>query len=111
MRHRHGTTITILRAFEGLDDFNNPIAGPTPPTVVEGCAVAPRMSTEPTIRGRHGVIVGLTLYAPPGTVILPTDRITIGGNDYQVEGEPGVWKNPFSGSTPGIEVALKRAEG
>lgn len=95
----------------GVDQYGDP-TGVTPDALtVSGCAVAPRSSSEPTERGRVGVIVGLTLYAPYGSDIIHTDQIEVDGTVYDIEGEPGLWANPFTGSRPGMEVALKRAEG
>jgi hypothetical protein len=30
---------------------------------------------------------------------------------YEIDGEPGEWRSPFSGWHPGIEVAVTRVEG
>lgn len=91
--------------------YGDPIASTTATTDVPGCAIAPRASSESTARGRDGVIVGLTVYAPAGTDITRTDRIDIGGIEYRVEGEPGTWVSPFDGRERGIEIAVTRAVG
>ena len=107
-----GTTITVLRDSPGgFDEHNDPISSSTTRTDIAGCGVAPRYSSEPSTLGRNGVIVGLTIFAPYGSDILFTDRIEIAGVVYLVEGTPENWLNPFTGSTPGMEIAVKRAVG
>ena len=107
-----GTTVTILRAAPGgFDAYGDPIVSVTERTDIDGCGVAPRYSTEPTERGRQGVIIGLSVYAPSGSDIVSTDRLEIDGLTYVVDGEPAEWINPFTGSRPGLEVAARRATG
>ena len=108
----HGRTVTIVRgSTDGYDEYGDPSSGSVSRTVVRGCAVAPRSSSEPDARGRRGVVVGLTLFAPHGTDIRFTDTVEVDGTAYEVEGEPGVWVSPFTGWSPGVEVALSRAGG
>lgn len=112
-----GQTVTIVRGTPGgRDEYGDTIAGTSERIDVTGCAVAPRSSErrtsdEGTERGRYGVIVGLSLYAPPGTVLRRTDQIEIDGVLYDVDGETGVWRNPYTTAVRGVEVALRRAEG
>ena len=108
-----GETVTVLRMVETTTDrYGRPVqTWPEPGVDVDGCAVAPRTSTEPAQVGRQGVITGVTVYLPAGTAIGPHDRVRARGVVYDVEGEPGDWRNPYSGRTPGIEVALTRHEG
>lgn len=106
------TTVTVRRLSPGgFDVYGDPQSSTATTTTVVGCAVAPRQSTEPTERGRVGVIVGLTLYAPYDTDIRSGDLITVDSVIYEVEGEPGKWKHPVTNREAGIEVALRRAAG
>jgi hypothetical protein len=112
MRHPHGQTVTIVRAVPGgTDVYGDPIPGTVTRIDVPGTAVASRYSTEPTERGRQGVIVGLTIYPPANSGFLFTDQVEVKGALFDVEGDPGEWENPFTGDTPGMEIALKRAVG
>lgn len=44
--------------------------------------------------------------------INPKDRVRVNGEDYEVVGEAGDYRNdPFSGPWAGQQVALKRVEG
>lgn len=107
-----GEVVTILRdAPGGFDAYGDPVTSTTTRIPVTGCAVAPRYSTEPTVRGHVGVIIGLSWYIPAGVSVLYTDRAEIAGVVYLIEGEPGAWVNPFTGHDFGFEVALKRAVG
>lgn len=124
MRHPHGETVTIVRATPGtMDAYGDPIPGTVARIDVPGTAVAPRMSTEPTERGRQGVIVGWTIYPPANSGFRFTDQVELPGVTMlnadgeivpapcEIEGEPAEWENPFTGDTPGAEIALKRAAG
>lgn len=109
-----GEPVTIYhRRQVDTDAHGNPVFGwPEPGTTVDGCAVAPRSSSEPDEIGRDAVITGITVYLPPNTVVTPTDRLRARGTVYEVVGEPGDWRNPFTGGQPwGIEVACQRVEG
>jgi hypothetical protein len=76
---------------------------------VPGALVAPRTATEDTGRGRRDVIVGLTAYLPPGFPLDSDDWVEVEGLTYEVEGEPGVWRDPSSGREVGTELALTRS--
>lgn len=113
MQFAHGETITIQRAGITTDRYGNEVADWTNPTetTVAGCALAPRTEDESRANARQGVIIGLTLYAPPGTDLRATDRIVARGETFEVDGFPGDWANPFTGTEFGIEAALRRVEG
>lgn len=107
-----GQTVTVLRSTPGgYDADGDPVTSTTAEHDIEGCAVAPRTSEPVDGRGRQGVIVGLTLYAPAGADLLHTDQVRIDGVVYEIDGEPGVWRSPYSDTVAGIEVALARGEG
>lgn len=85
-------TVTLLRtAGGGFDAYGDPVAGTVVEYAVAGCMVAPVTSTEPSDRGREGVVIGWTVYAPAGTVALHADRIRIRGVSCAVEGVSGDW--------------------
>lgn len=104
----HGQTITIVHA-GSTDVYGDPTAGTS--VDVAGCAIAPRSSSDITDRARSGIIVGLTAYFPPDTVILSSDSFVIAGTVWQLDGESGDWTSPFTGWKPGVEAALKRGAG
>lgn len=111
MPFANGTTVTVTRRTQsGTDAYNNPTYTTTTHTV-ENCGVAPRGEGDATDAGRQGVIVGVTLYAPFGANIQADDIITIGGEDFRIEGDPGSWSSPYSGVGRVVQVALTRTEG
>lgn len=105
-------TVTVLRAGTTTDRYRNVVADWSNParTEVPGCAVAPGTSSEENA-GRTAVIAGLTVYLPAGADVRPADRIEIRGVVYDIDGEPGDWRNPFTDTRAGLEVALRRVTG
>ena len=95
----------------GVDEYGDPVTSTETLATIAGCAVAPRSSSDITERGRAGVIVGLSLYAPHGTDIRHDDLFDIDGTRYESDGEEGTWESPFSGWAAGVELALRRAVG
>jgi hypothetical protein len=85
-------TVTLLRESPGgFDAYGDPITSTTTRIDVDDCLVAPRTSTEPTERGREGVVTGWQVIAPDGTSALYTDGIEIRGVTCRIEGEVGNW--------------------
>ena len=110
----HGETVTVLSTTTTRDDYGNETTTVT--QVAWGpVALAPRTATEGTDPHAPAVIVGLTIYGPPtfadgsALVIDADDQILIGETLYDVDGEAGDWRSPFTGWHPGVEVALVRA--
>lgn len=105
-----GVTVIVHRP-GGVDQFGDPDPG-TPPTshVLTGCATAPRTASETDNRGST-VFIGLSLYADHDADIGPADKVEVEGLLYEVVGEPGRWKNPFTSRKAGLEVALTRVTG
>lgn len=113
MRFPHGITVTRLRAplvpdgYGGTErDWNAPDSLEVGP-----CAVAPLVEDEAHQRGRVGVTEAWTLYAPYDADIEAHDRIVHEGRTFDVDGDPGRWRSPFSGREHGMAVRLVRQEG
>lgn len=103
-----GETVTILRAEEADEDS---MGNPTTTDVeipVEGCAFAPGSSAESTATFGGRTDTDGTVYAPSGTVFLPSDRLRIRGVLYTVDGDPQQWINPYSNRAAGVVVNVKR---
>lgn len=108
-----GDEVVIVRPGPPTEDvYGNDVPGPSTEIPVPGCAVAPREagSTELT-DARDTVIEGLVLYAPHGTVVRPTDQVRVGGDLYEVVGQPGSFRSPFTGSTGPVVVSLTLVTG
>lgn len=114
----YGETIVRLRRGDspGRDPRGQPIPGPLTETEMPGCVVAPRAET-PQVGGdqqqaRDTVIVGWTVYAPPGADVATTDQFRIRGEVCEVTGEPGDWgRNPFTGLLGPVQFAADRVTG
>lgn len=111
-----GETITIVRPGPPTEDiYGNDVPGPPTEIPIPGCSVSPRDGTgsasNELLDARDTVITGLTLYAPYGTDIRATDRVRIGAELYEVDGQPGSFRSPFTGSTGPVAVALELVTG
>lgn len=113
-----GEDVVRLRrgASPGRDPRGQPIPGPLVETTVQGCVVTPRQST-PQVGGdeqqaRDTVIVGWTVYAPPGSDWLTTDQVRIRGEVCEITGEPGDWgRSVFTGTAGPVQFAADRVTG
>ncbi|WP_030757213.1 hypothetical protein [Streptomyces sp. NRRL F-5135] len=113
-----GETVRILRTglSPGRDPRGQPLPGPDESFDVYGCVVTPRAQTlqvgGPEQQGRDTVIVGYTVYAPPGTQVRTTDKARIRGEVCEITGEPGDWgRSPFTGTRGPVQVAADRVTG
>lgn len=111
-----GDTVTILRPGPPTEDvYGNDVPGTPTEICVPGCAVSPRDSTgagtNEITDARDTVIVGLTLYAPAGTDIRATDQVRVNGELYEVDGQPGRFRSPFTSSAGPVVVALELVTG
>ena len=107
-----GEPVVFEAAVSGTEDVHgNPVDSWGQPVTVDGCAFDPGGSTESIEPGRAPVVTSPRIYAPPGTVVGRRDRATVRGVTYLVDGDPALWRNPYTGSEPGIVVELERAHG
>lgn len=109
------TTVTLLRAAPaGQDGYGNDTLTFTAVTV-PGCVVWPSAasSSDELTAGRDTVITGLTVLAPPGTLVAPADRMQVPGypETFDVVGQPAAWISPLTGTRPGVQVSLRRVTG
>lgn len=108
-----GEILTLLRP-PPKDRNGDPTAPPTS-TVLANCPVWPRDSNgsvgNETTFAQDTVIVGYTVLLPPGTDVLATDQVSWRAQVYEIEGEPGIYRSPLTGTTPGITVAIRRVTG
>jgi len=89
-------TVTLLRDSPGgFDSYGDPIPSTTARIDVTRCLISPTTSTEPTQRGRTGVVTGWTVHAPAGTDARFTDQVEIpreGTIICRIDGEVGDWQ-------------------
>ncbi|MFF3928280.1 hypothetical protein [Streptomyces hirsutus] len=111
-----GKDVVIVRPGPPTEDvYGNDVPGPPVEIPVRGCAVTPRdgsgVGGNENTDARDTVITGLILYAPYGTDIRPTDRVRVDGQLYEVIGQPGSFRSPFTGSTGPVAAALELVTG
>lgn len=104
-----GETIVRIRATGGRDPYGDP-TGTDERTDIPGCGIAPEQTGETIGGGRLAVTSGLTVYAPPGTDVLPSDRFEVRGVVYQVAGEAAGWTSPYTGARRGTTIPLTRVQ-
>lgn len=105
-------TVRVKEADEwgGEDDWGTPFD-------VSGCIVYPAESTDVDGRGRDGVVAGLTVLTPSGSVIPHGAQVQVPAPHsdpafwWEVRGEFGAYASPFSGWAPGGQVSLRRGQG
>lgn len=114
----YGETVVRLRRgpSPGRDPRGQPIPGTLTEAPIPGCVVTPRAET-PQVGGeqqqaRDTVIVGWTVYAPPGSDWKTTDQVRIRGEVCEITGEPGDWgQNAFTGLNGPVQFAADRVSG
>lgn len=106
-----GETVTVLRPGPSTQDsYGNDVPGADTETDYAGCAVWPRVSSE-DVQARDQVIDGLYVVFPTGADVLATDRVRARGLVYFVDGEPGLYRSPLTGTALGPQVALTHITG
>lgn len=110
MRGNCSATLLAPVTAAAHDAYGDPVAaGPGASDItLTGCAKAPRASDERRSERSPAVLTGITLYVPgeQGAAIQASSRIEVDGTVYEVEGDPGEWRSPFTGAVKGYEVAL-----
>lgn len=115
MSFDHGEEVTVLRRpprnklGDATFDVHHTIEG----VGIDWSATEePNSGNSAADNNREAVIVDVILYCPWGVDVLSSDRIELPDGDvFRVAGKPARWKNPFTGSTPGVVVKLQRIEG
>jgi hypothetical protein len=101
----YSITLTVKHPPE-RDRHGDPLPDTAPPdTLIDGCVVAPRSTSEDL----NVVFIGLIAYAPPGTTIAPADRVLVPGyaGEWEVDGMPGRW-DLIGSPVSGVEIPLRR---
>lgn len=113
MSYPHGTIVTVRVNAQSARDAYGDSTDQEPSEAEWGpCAFAPRTSVERQDERAPAVVTGLTIYGPqPGPASGAQVVIASGvyAGTWEVEGIPGEWDNPYTGSAPGVEVAVTRA--
>ena len=111
-RHPHGLTVTVRRFTAGEPDAHGDETGVWADLAeLRGCAFDPGSSSEPRLPGQDRVVVEPTLYAAHDAPVVPQDRIIVQDVEYEVDGVARRWGNPFTGSSVGAVISLRRVDG
>jgi hypothetical protein len=111
MRFAHGETLTVLPA--PTRDRHGDATGTASGVDVPGCAVWPAGSTEQTSGDtgpRDTVIGGYEVLMPVGTAVKAIDQLRWRGEEYNVDGDPERFQNPFTG-TEELLVRMRKVTG
>lgn len=112
---QHGETITRLRPGATEDvysDENTELSWATPSSLdIANVAVAPGPSAESVEADRSRLDIDFTLYLPYGADVKPLDRVVVRGNTYEVEGNRSDWRSPYTSSSVGSVVQVRRVAG
>lgn len=124
MRFPYGETITIRRRQVAVDGDGEVVRNAygeaqyiSADTVVEGCAVSPAgamgqaFSFEGVAQRYSQTSTRYVVEFPAGTVADSDDKIIWRGQVWEVEGEPGFTRSPFSGREGPVEAYIKRTTG
>lgn len=85
-------------------------SGKTNSLSITGCSVQPA-ATGLSQDGRVlGISEGLTIYLPPGSDVQAGDHISYDSKDYEIIGEPKVWKSA-KGRVSHIAISVERWKG
>lgn len=104
-------TITIKRPSSTTDEYGNPVPGPLAPVGTVEMLVAPQMKDEPKLLGRTAIETNYNLYnrvAVSG--ILPTDTVTVRGEDTPVDGRIATWYET-DGTFKGEQIQVRLVNG
>lgn len=106
-----GEVVTITRPGESgsTDAYGNPTPGPDIRIDVLGCLFAPDTSNDEIGPDGRVIVSPAAVYAGIDAPFAKDDRLTIRGDDgWFVDGEPQVWRSPWTVSTSGVRVFLRR---
>lgn len=108
MRFSHTITVRVRRP--SLDIYGDVTL--SDPWDIPECAVAPVSAASAVSEpGRLGDTATWTLFAPIGSDLAANDVVTIAGDAWRVQGNPGEWRSPFTGWEPGMVAEIARGDG
>jgi hypothetical protein len=104
-----GTPITLVKRAKAAPDALGNDTWTTTDVVTSG-AFNPGSSAE-LVQGQDLLTQQPTVYLPPDVDLTAVDAVVVYGEQFEVDGAPKRWVNPFTGWNPGVEVKLKRVTG
>lgn len=104
-------TVDVLPFVAGAEDSHGNATDTWGAAVTQAVHGWSGPSDEPGERGRDAVTWDLKLYAPPGFVVGPRDRVIVLGKTYEVEGDVEDFTHGPFRFAAGLRVSLRRVEG
>ena len=104
-----GQPIVLVKRVRGNPDGFGNDTWTTTTTTVTG-AFNPGTSSE-LVQGQDVVTTQPSVYLPPDADVAAVDAVQVGGVQYEVDGLPALWVNPWTGWRAGLEVRLRRVTG
>jgi hypothetical protein len=102
-------TVTVIRReVVGQDDRGNDRYDDVPVPYFP-CRVQP-VTTSEDDNNAVRVTSQWRVYGPPGMVVDADDRVTWGGREFEVDGDPEHWRSP-TGARAHTEIVLRRVTG
>lgn len=93
------------------DEYGNSVPGPLATVKTVSMLVAPQMEDEPKLLGRSQFETNYSLYNREAlSGILPTDTLTVRGEDTPVDGRIAVWYKK-DGTVNGEKIQVKLVNG
>lgn len=74
---------------------------------IDGCSVQPGVTAEDA-QHRDAALIAFTVWAPAGIDVESTDRVSLSGTPFEIDGEPERWETGILDHT---KLYLKRWEG
>lgn len=114
-RHPFGETVTRLRGTPVLDPYSQEETGvdwDSPDSLpIPRCAVDDSKTREILDASRNPVVTDFVVYPDNQYDVRSGDRLVVRGLTCEVVGRPSSPRNPFTGDTPGMEIAANVWEG
>lgn len=104
-----GETVTLHSRTLGTPDADGNDVWVDTNTTITGTAVYPRFSQE-LVQGQDQNIIGLVAVFKPAIVVAATDELTVRGERWAIDADPGQYASPLTGSTL-THLNLKRVTG
>jgi hypothetical protein len=111
-RFGFGQPVTRIRPVPRNAFGDRPAGAPADARAALGLgAFAPSTSTEDTLTRGDTVATSGTVYLPHGSDVRATDRLEIGADVWEVDGDPADWSSPLTGTQGPMEVRVRKVTG
>jgi hypothetical protein len=112
VQYRYGETVTVRTVtVTGQDSDGNDVRTSTAETVLWNVPVwDPRFGNAEATQGQDVVTSDVALWLPLSVAVAATDRLLVRGDEYEVDGNPAIFLNPYNGIS-GQQINANRVTG